>query len=75
MYILTQNLIIYVTELKTAFHLLDKNQDGRVSVSELQHMLKHFGIEVPDNMVVALMQQASATGKIAMKCFLKTALK
>jgi len=57
----------YQRELKTAFHLLDKNQDGRVSVSELQHMLKHFDIDVPDAIIMTLMKQASATGESLLK--------
>ncbi|CAG7834951.1 unnamed protein product, partial [Allacma fusca] len=57
----------YNKELKTAFHLLDKNQDGMVSVSEFQIMLKNFGIDVPDKVILALIKQASATGDSLLK--------
>ncbi|CAL1282446.1 unnamed protein product [Larinioides sclopetarius] len=48
-----------INELKTAFSMLDKNQDGRVNLSEMKHMLSSLGIPIEDSIVEALMQQAS----------------
>lgn len=48
-----------VRELKAAFCLLDKNQDGRVNASEIKCMLDNLGICLTDAMVHHLVQQAS----------------
>lgn len=49
-------------DLRTAFVLLDQNQDGRVNASELQHMLRNLGIHVPDDLIRDLICQASESG-------------
>lgn len=51
------------TELRMAFRLLDKNKDGRISVSEFQVMLRNFGIQVPDEMVEEFITSKSRSGK------------
>ncbi len=56
-------LVFFPTELRMAFRLLDKNKDGRISVSEFQCMLHNFGIEVPDEMVQEFITSKSRTGK------------
>ncbi|XP_054716092.1 calcium-binding protein E63-1-like isoform X3 [Uloborus diversus] len=48
-----------VKELKTAFCMLDKNQDGRVNLSEMKMMLSNLGIKIEDCVVEALISQAS----------------
>ncbi|KAF5272068.1 hypothetical protein FQA39_LY01151 [Lamprigera yunnana] len=49
-------------ELRTAFDLLDRNRDGRVTTSELQFMLRKLGIELRDEVVQQLIKSASPTG-------------
>ncbi|GIZ03031.1 calcium-binding protein E63-1 [Caerostris extrusa] len=39
--------------------MLDKNQDGRVNLSEMKHMLTSLGIRIEDCVVEALIKQAS----------------
>lgn len=51
-----------IRELKAAFTMLDKNQDGRVNASEISSMLENLGILLTDAMVDALIQQASKRG-------------
>lgn len=46
-------------ELKAAFLLLDKNQDGRVNAAEIKHMLDNLGILLNDAMIQQLVVQAS----------------
>ncbi|KAH6943299.1 hypothetical protein HPB50_018822 [Hyalomma asiaticum] len=46
-------------ELKAAFLLLDKNQDGRVNAAEIKHMLDNLGILLNDAMIQKLVAQAS----------------
>ncbi|CAN8003418.1 unnamed protein product, partial [Ixodes hexagonus] len=46
-------------ELKAAFLLLDKNQDGRVNAAEIKHMLDDLGILLTDAMIENLVVQAS----------------
>lgn len=46
-------------ELKAAFVLLDKNQDGRVNAAEIKHMLENLGIVLTDTMIQDLIVQAS----------------
>jgi len=48
--------------LRTAFDLCDRNQDGRVTASELQFMLKNMGINVRDELVGELIKEASHNG-------------
>lgn len=48
-----------INELKTAFSMLDKNQDGRVNLSEMKLMLQNLGIKIEDCIVEALISQAS----------------
>ncbi|ODM92788.1 Calcium-binding protein E63-1 [Orchesella cincta] len=45
-----------------AFRLLDRNKDGRISVSEFQLMLRNFGITVPDEMVQEFINSKSRSG-------------
>ena len=49
-------------ELRTAFDLLDRNRDGRVTTSELQFMLRKLGIELRDEIVQQLLKSASPSG-------------
>lgn len=49
-------------DLRTAFDLLDRNQDGRVTASELQFMLKNLGIIVRDELIDDLIKEASHGG-------------
>ncbi|XP_077491402.1 LOW QUALITY PROTEIN: calcium-binding protein E63-1-like [Amblyomma americanum] len=48
-----------IKELKAAFVLLDKNQDGRVNAAEIKHMLDNLGILLNDTMIQNLIAQAS----------------
>uniref|UniRef100_A0A131XFW7 Putative calmodulin n=1 Tax=Hyalomma excavatum TaxID=257692 RepID=A0A131XFW7_9ACAR len=48
-----------IKELKAAFLLLDKNQDGRVNAAEIKHMLDNLGILLNDAMIQKLVAQAS----------------
>ncbi|XP_023230543.1 calcium-binding protein E63-1-like [Centruroides sculpturatus] len=48
-----------IQELKAAFSMLDKNQDGRVSATEIKFMLDNFGICLTDSTIQHLIQQAS----------------
>ncbi|XP_040071379.1 calcium-binding protein E63-1 isoform X1 [Ixodes scapularis] len=48
-----------IKELKAAFLLLDKNQDGRVNAAEIKHMLDDLGILLTDAMIENLVVQAS----------------
>lgn len=52
-----------ITDLRTAFDLLDRDQDGMVTPTELQFMLRNLGIDVSDELIDALMKEASKTGK------------
>ncbi|KAK5645345.1 hypothetical protein RI129_006645 [Pyrocoelia pectoralis] len=49
-------------ELRTAFDLLDRNRDGRVTPSELQFMLGKLGIQLKDEVVLQLLRSASPSG-------------
>jgi calmodulin len=49
--------------LRTAFDLLDRDQDGMVTPSELKFMLRNLGIELSDELIDGLMIEASKTGK------------
>lgn len=53
----------YVADLRTAFGLLDRNRDGRVTASELQFMLQNLGIQVRDELINDLINEASHSGK------------
>lgn len=50
-------------DLRTAFDLLDRNQDGQLTAAELQFMLGKLGIELSDEVVQQLLKSASRTGK------------
>lgn len=52
------------TDLRTAFDLLDRNQDGRVTANELQFMLKNLGIFVRDGLIDDLIKEASEGGEL-----------
>lgn len=49
-------------DLRTAFDLLDRNRDGRVTANELQFMLKNLGINVRDELIDDLIKEASHSG-------------
>ncbi|XP_067644382.1 calcium-binding protein E63-1 isoform X2 [Eurosta solidaginis] len=49
-------------DLRTAFDLLDRNRDGRVTANELQFMLKNLGINVRDEIIHDLIREASHSG-------------
>ncbi|XP_058988197.1 calcium-binding protein E63-1 isoform X4 [Musca domestica] len=51
-----------VRDLRTAFDLLDRNRDGRVTANELQFMLKNLGINVRDEIINDLIREASHSG-------------
>lgn len=55
--------LFWFSDLRTAFGLLDRNQDGRVTATELQFMLKNLGIHISDELVDDLMKEASHSGK------------
>lgn len=48
--------------LRTAFDLLDRDQDGMVTPTELQFMLRNLGIELRDDLIDGLMKEASHNG-------------
>lgn len=50
-----------LSDLRTAFGLLDRNRDGHVTASELQFMLQNLGIHLKDEFVQQLLQAASHT--------------
>jgi hypothetical protein len=52
-----------VADLRTAFGLLDRNRDGRVTASELQFMLQNLGIQVRDELINDLINEASHSGE------------
>nr|CAD7425693.1 unnamed protein product [Timema monikensis] len=49
-------------DLRTAFGLLDRNRDGHVTASELQFMLQNMGIQLRDELVHDLINEASESG-------------
>lgn len=51
-----------IQDLRTAFGLLDRNRDGRVTASELQFMLQNLGIQVRDELINDLLNEASHSG-------------
>ena len=53
----------YIADLRTAFGLLDRNRDGRVTASELQFMLQNLGIQVRDELINDLLNEASHSGE------------
>lgn len=57
------NKLLFSTDLRTAFDLLDRDQDGMVTPTELQFMLRNLGIEMSDELIDSLMKEASKTGK------------
>ncbi|KAF7282625.1 ecdysone-induced protein 63F 1 [Rhynchophorus ferrugineus] len=50
-------------ELRTAFDLLDRNQDGKVTTREFKIMLNNLGIDVKEKVVEELIKNASHAGK------------
>jgi len=50
-------------DLRTAFELLDRNQDGRITTDEFKLMLKNLGIDLKDETVEDLIRNASHVGK------------
>ncbi|XP_032291479.1 calcium-binding protein E63-1 isoform X2 [Drosophila virilis] len=53
---------VEINDLRTAFDLLDRNRDGRVTANELQFMLKNLGINVRDEIIHDLIREASHSG-------------
>ncbi|XP_073843084.1 ecdysone-induced protein 63F 1 isoform X1 [Musca autumnalis] len=53
---------VELSDLRTAFDLLDRNRDGRVTANELQFMLKNLGINVRDEIINDLIREASHSG-------------
>uniref|UniRef100_A0A182XD03 EF-hand domain-containing protein n=1 Tax=Anopheles quadriannulatus TaxID=34691 RepID=A0A182XD03_ANOQN len=51
--------------LRTAFDLLDRDQDGHVTPEELQFMLRNLGIHVRDELIDDLLREASRTARLA----------
>lgn len=51
-----------IKDLRTAFDLLDRDQDGHVTPEELQFMLRNLGIHVRDELIDDLLREASRTG-------------
>ncbi|VEN58410.1 unnamed protein product [Callosobruchus maculatus] len=49
-------------ELKTAFQLLDRNRDGRVTAGELKIMLNNLGIEIKEEKVEEIIRTMSHSG-------------
>ncbi|KAJ8937432.1 hypothetical protein NQ318_000101 [Aromia moschata] len=54
--------VTYFSGLKTAFDLLDRNQDGRVTPGEFKIMLNNLGIEIKDDKAEEIIRSASHTG-------------
>lgn len=59
------NSFFSFADLRTAFDLLDRDQDGMVTPTELQFMLRNLGIEMSDELIDGLMKEASKTGKLS----------
>lgn len=57
------SLYLYLVDLRIAFDLLDRNQDGKITSNELQFMLKNLGINVRDELIDDLIKEASHSGK------------
>lgn len=55
--------------MRTAFDLLDRDQDGMVTPTELQFMLRNLGIEMSDAIIDGLMKEASKTGEFRSSFF------
>ena len=51
-----------VVDLRTAFILMDSDNDGRVTALEIQNMLSSLGIVLREEVVVNLVRQASQSG-------------
>jgi calmodulin len=49
-------------DLRTAFELIDSNQDGRINPDEFKIMLKNLGIELEDEKIEELIRSASHAG-------------
>lgn len=57
------SILFIISDLRTAFDLLDRDQDGHVTATELQFMLRNLGIHVRDELIDDLMKEASRTGE------------
>ncbi|EFA10531.2 calcium-binding protein E63-1 [Tribolium castaneum] len=49
-------------DLRTAFELIDSNQDGRINPDEFKIMLENVGIELEDEKIEELIRSASHAG-------------
>ena len=58
-----------LADLRTAFDLLDRDQDGMINNQELQFMLRNLGIELSDELIDGLMKEASKTGEFDYELF------
>lgn len=52
-----------LSELKAAFELLDRNQDGKVTAGEMKIMLNNLGIHIKDDKVEQIVRGISHTGE------------
>ncbi|XP_042907140.1 calcium-binding protein E63-1-like isoform X1 [Parasteatoda tepidariorum] len=59
-----------VREMKTAFAMLDKNQDGRVNLNDIKHMLENLGIKVADTVLQSLIREVSKNDSVSEEDFL-----
>ncbi|XP_060529665.1 calcium-binding protein E63-1 isoform X2 [Cylas formicarius] len=50
-------------DLRTAFELLDRNQDGNVTTSEFKIMMNNLGIEMKDDKAEQIIRNASHSGR------------
>lgn len=62
--IFTLSFFLHNLDLRTAFDLLDRNQDGLVTANELQFMLTNMGINVRDELIDEIIKQASQNGRM-----------
>lgn len=62
MYVVIYSMSVSI-DLRIAFDLLDRNQDGKITANELQFMLKNLGINVRDELIDDLIKEASHSGK------------
>lgn len=55
--------MLLLVDLRTAFDLMDRDQDGHITPDELQFMLHNLGIHINDELIDGLMKDASETGE------------
>lgn len=62
----------FISDLRIAFDLLDRNQDGRVTPGELKIMLNNLGIEIKDDKAEEIIRTASHSGILLFDIFFKS---